>query len=640
MSSTPDQQLQSADLSNGRVVARLLGLCWRYPSQCLVILGLQVLLLTMGMLGILYTGVGVDVIGSAADAERESPRWPGGLAPPADWDTMSVVWLLAGFILLLALVRSYSNYLYNMRLARFAQDRIVAPLRSEIYEKLQRLSFRFFDQNASGSIINRVTGDVLMINLFMSQVMMQSIIMVVSLVIYIAIMATIHLPLTLACLATTPVMMGISIWFSARVRPLMTANRKTVDQLILNLSESIQGVHVIKSFGREPDIRDKFQGLNRRIRQEMRRIFAYVAFLSPSTSLLSEINLAVLLAYGGYLVFIGEISIGAGVVVFAGLLQQYAQQVSALSMIANLIQQSMVSARRVFEILDAPVEIVSDQQAERGHVFKGEVEFERVSFDFEGGATEPRARAIHDLSFKVKPGQVVALLGPLGSGKSTLMSLIPRFYDPTEGRVKLDGVDLRELALSEVRQNIGLVFQENFLFSMTVAQNIAFGHPGASREQIERAATIAAAHDFVMELPQGYDTIINESGVNLSGGQRQRLAIARAILRDPAILLMDDPTAAVDAETEHEILEALEGAIKGRTVFIASHKLSALVQADIILVLNRGRIMQVGSHRSLREQGGYYKAVAEVQLYDDDNLDLAGALAEAERASRAPEEAP
>jgi len=634
MSSVSDQQLDSTGMSNGEVILRLLGMCWKYPWKCLLILGLQVLLLTMGMLGILYTGVGVDVIGHAADLEHDAARWPLGLAPPADWEPMSVIWMLAAFILLLALVRSYANYSYNMALAYFAQDKIVGPLRTEIYDKLQRLSFRFFDQNASGSIINRVTGDVLQVNMFMSQVMMQSIIMIISLVIYIGIMATIHLPLTLACLATTPVVIGISIWFSRQVRPRMAANRKTHDKLILNLSESVQGVHVIKSFGREPDVEEKYATLNERVRAQMRSIFNYIALFSPSTGLLSEINLVVLLSYGGYLVLQGEISIGAGIVVFAGLLQQYAQQVSTLTNIANVIQQALVSSRRVFEILDAPVEISSVEEAQRGHKFTGEVEFDHVSFDFESGKDDvanARNRAIHDLSFKVKPGQVVALLGPLGSGKSTLMSLIPRFYDPTEGAIKLDGVDLRQLALSEVRQNIGLVFQENFLFSMTVAQNIAFGHPGASREQVERAARIAAAHNFIMELPEGYDTIINESGVNLSGGQRQRLAIARAILRDPAILLMDDPTAAVDAETEHEILEALEGAIQGRTVFIASHKLSALVQADIILVLNRGRIVQIGSHQSLREQGGYYKAVAEVQLYDDDNLDLAGTLAEAER---------
>lgn len=625
MSSDQNQRLKSTHLSDGQIVWRLVGMCWRYPLECVFILTLQVLLLTMGMLGILYTGVGIDFIGHAANVEHDVPQWPLGITPPSDWDTLTLIWVLAGWILLLALVRSGANYWYTMRLARFTQNKIVFRLRTDIYDKLQRLSFRFFDQNASGSIINRVTGDVMMVNMFMSQVMMQSIIMVVSLLIYVSILFTIHVGLTIACLLTTPVMVALSIWFSRKVQPLMRQNQKSVDELILNLSESVQGVHVVKSFGREDAATDSFQTINERVRSEQRSIFWYISVFTPSMTFLTEINLMILLGYGGYLVFVGEITIGAGVVVFAGLLQQYAMQISTLTNIANVVQQSLVSARRVFEILDAPVEITSQDNAQRGHNFKGEVEFEHVSFAFESGG-----HAIHDLSFHVKPGQVVALLGPLGSGKSTLMSLIPRFYDPTEGRVKLDGVDIQDLSLSEIRQNIGLVFQENFLFSMTVAQNIAFGHPDATREQIERAAKIAAAHDFVMKLPQGYDTVINESGVNLSGGQRQRLAIARALLRDPAILLMDDPTAAVDAETEHEILEALESAIKGRTVFIASHKLSALVQADIILVLNRGRIVQLGSHRDLREQAGYYKAVAEVQLYDDDNLDLA-AIAEAER---------
>jgi len=516
MSSDQNQQLKSSHLSDGQIISRLVGMCWRYPLECVFILALQVLLLTMGMLGILYTGVGIDFIGHAANVEHDVPQWPLGLTPPAAWETTTVIWVLAGWILLLALVRSGANYWYTMRLARFTQNKIVFRRRTDIYDKVQRLSFRFFDQNASGSIINRVTGDVMMVNMFMSQVMMQSIIMVVSLLIYVGILFTIHVGLTIACLLTTPVMVILSIWFSRHVQPLMRQNQKSVDELILNLSESVQGVHVVKSFGREDDAKESFQAINQRVKSEQKSIFWYISVFMPSMTFLTEINLMILLGYGGYLVFAGEITIGSGLVVFAGLLQQYAMQIGTLTNIANVVQQSLVSARRVFEILDAPVEISSRENAQRGHDFKGEVEFEHVSYAFESGG-----HAIHDLSFHVKPGQVVALLGPLGSGKSTLMSLIPRFYDPTEGRVKLDGVDLQDLSLSEIRQNIGLVFQENFLFSMSVAQNIAFGHPEATREQIERAAKIAAEHDFVMKLPEGYDTGINESGGNLSGGQRQ-----------------------------------------------------------------------------------------------------------------------
>jgi ATP-binding cassette subfamily B protein len=273
-----------------------------------------------------------------------------------------------------------------------------------------------------------------------------------------------------------------------------------------------------------------------------------------------------------------QLPMGAGLVVFASLLQQFSQQVSKVSDIANSAQQSLTSAQRLFEILDAPVEIKSPSHALRLDRLRGQVEFESVTFSY--GSGQP---VLHDLSLRVEPGQFVALLGMTGSGKSTLLSLIPRFYDPQSGRVRLDGHDLRTLHLEDVRRQIGLVFQESFLFSHTIGANIAFGRPQATREQLERAATIAAAHDFIMELPEGYDTVIGEAGANLSGGQRQRLAIARAVLLDPPILLMDDPTAAIDSETEHQILAALDRAVKGRTLRLGTGP-GRLVRRAILLL--------------------------------------------------------
>jgi ATP-binding cassette subfamily B protein len=223
---------------------------------------------------------------------------------------------------------------------------------------------------------------------------------------------------------------------------------------------------------------------------------------------------------------------------------------------------------------------------------------------------------LKDISFEVQPGQCVAVVGPTGSGKSALLSLIPRFYDPSKGRLLIDGVDIRKLELSAARRNVGLVFQESFLFSTTVAANISFGVPGATREQIEKAARIAAAHDFILELPKGYETILGEGGSGLSGGQRQRLAIARAVLLDPAILLLDDPTAAIDAETEHEIVEAMQSAMTGRTTFIVAHRLSTLRNSDLVVVLDHGRIVQMGTHEDLLRREGYYAVVARLQTWN------------------------
>jgi len=247
------------------------------------------------------------------------------------------------------------------------------------------------------------------------------------------------------------------------------------------------------------------------------------------------------------------------------------------------------------------------------------VSFENVSFAY-GGAEA----VVRDVTLDVPAGQCVAILGATGAGKSVLMSLVPRFFDPTAGRVLIDGIDARRLDLDDLRRNIGLVFQESFLFSNTVAANIAFGHPEATRAQIEKAARIAAAHDFIQALPQGYDTVLGESGSTLSGGQRQRLAIARAVLLEPAILLLDDPTAAIDSETEHEIFEALDRAIAGRTTFIVAHRLSTLRRADLIVVLERGRIVQRGTHEQLMREPGPYLHVANLQLVDNRELQQLG----------------
>ncbi|MEO6994318.1 MAG: ATP-binding cassette domain-containing protein, partial [Lacunisphaera sp.] len=285
----------------------------------------------------------------------------------------------------------------------------------------------------------------------------------------------------------------------------------------------------------------------------------------------------------------------------------------------NSVQQSLIGARRVFEILDAPVEVKTPPDAIRCKRLNGSVEFENVSFAYHGADA-----VVRDINLAVKPGQCVAILGATGAGKSVLMSLIPRFFDPTNGRVLVDGHDARRLNLEDLRRNIGSVFQESFLFSNTIAANIAFGHPEATREQVEKAAHIAAAHDFISQLPEGYETVLGESGNSLSGGQRQRLAIARAVLLEPAILLLDDPTAAIDSETEHEIFEALDRAIAGRTTFIVAHRLSTLRRADFIIVMEEGRIVQRGTHEELMRMPGPYLRVANLQLVDARDLQLLG----------------
>lgn len=597
--STPDNQ---------KVIARLLRLTWRYRAGCVKVLALQLSLLALTLGGFGMTGLGIDFIRHTVQPEAPPPRWPLHYTPPADWTPLAVIVMIAGGIVLLALIRAALNAFYSIQLAELLQRKVVVNLRSEIYAKLQNMSFRFFDETASGSIINRVTSDVQYTRLFIDGVIIQGLVMVLSLAFYLFYMVNIHPLLTLLCLSTTPLLWLLTTLFTNRMRPLYRENRELADHLTLNFSETIQGIQVVKGFAREPEMTARFSETNQRVRDQKRSLIRQISTFTPAIEFLTQVNLVILLGYGGYLVIQGRLPLGAGLVVFAGLLQQFSTQVANISSIANSIQESLTAARRVFEVIDAPIEIQSLPTAIRKPKLHGAVAFDKVSFGY--AADSP---VLRDISFEANPGQCIAIAGATASGKSTLLSLIPRFYDPGKGRILMDGTDLRELDLNDLRRNVGIVFQESFLFSTTIAANIAFGNPAIAREAIEQAARVAQAHDFITTLPKGYDTVLGEGGSNLSGGQRQRLAIARALLLNPAILILDDPTAAIDAKTEHEIMAAMENAMRGRTTFVVAHRLNTLKRADKILVLERGRIVQSGTHEALLNTKGAYQQLAAVQ---------------------------
>ena len=613
MSAAPETAAPATP-DNRVLIRRLFGLAWRYRLHCLQVLGIQLVLLTLGIGGLSFTGLGIDFIRHKVEGAPLGAN-PLHFTLPDDWPPLQVLGLLAGLILLFALIRAVLNYTYAVSVNRLVQQKLVVDLRGEVYDKLQRLSFRFFDANSTGSIITRVTGDVQSVRMFVDQVLIQSVIMGISLTAYVIYMASLSPSLTVACLATTPVLWFMSAAFSRRIQPAYAQNRTLVEKMVQLLAESLMGAAVTKGFGREAEARARFEAANQACFDQQRSIFWRVSLFSPAVGFLTRINMMVLLGYGGWLVAHDRLPLGTGLVVFAGLLEQFSGQVNNVANIVNSVQQSLIGARRVFEILDAPIEVKNAPEALRRPKLEGAVRFENVSFAYAGAEA-----VVRDIELDVRPGQCVAILGATGAGKSVLMSLVPRFFDPTAGRVLLDGHDVRSLDLDDVRRNIGLVFQESFLFSHTVAANIAFGHPDATCGQIEKAAKIAAAHEFITALPLGYDTLLGEGAQSLSGGQRQRLAIARAVLLEPAIMLLDDPTAAIDSETEHEIFEALDRAIAGRTTFIVAHRLSTLRRADFIIVLEDGRIVQRGTHDELMKVPGPYLRVANLQLVDSREL--------------------
>lgn len=570
----------------------------------------QMVLVALALAQLGLAGLGIDFIRSRVDPSSGPAHFPFGWSPPADWHPLAMIAFVSGGILLLAMVHAAMRYRAAISNSNLVQ-RIVVELRKAVYDKLQRLSFRFFDANQSGSIINRVAGDVQAVRMFVDGVVIQFLTVMLSLGVFLVYMLSLHVPLTLACLATTPLLWLGATWFSAVIKPAYARNSKLIDQLVLTLTENIQGMHVVKGFGREKEEIKKFTTANRATHDLKNWIFFRTAFFQPGIGLLTQINMMVLLGYGGYLVIHGELPLGAGMFVFANLLQQFGNLVGQVTNIADSIQTCLTGAGRVFEVLDAPLEVENAERPLRPARIRGDVRFERVDFGYRA-----ELPVLEEINLNVRPGQCVAVVGPTGAGKSTLLSLVPRFYDASRGRVLIDGVDVRDLDLDTLRRSIGLVFQESFLFSNTVAANIAFGHPEATREQIERAAKIAAAHEFICELPNGYDTVIGEYGASLSGGQRQRLAIARAILLEPPILILDDALASIDPGTEHEILQAMEAAMRGRTTFVIAHRLSTLRRADLVVVLDEGRIAEQGTHDQLMRQDGHYLASARIQSAD------------------------
>ncbi len=590
------------------VVPRLFGLAWAYKGDCLLALCIQTLLVCLTIAGLGISGLAIDVIRHAVDVHAPAPRWPGGLRLPSTWSNVRLIFT-AGFVVLgIAILRALLSFFYGTTTGRLVQGKVVPALRESVYAKLQRMSFRFFDATASGAIINRVTGDVQNVRAFVDQVLLQGLALALGLTLSVSYMAKTHLGLTLACVASAPLLALTSLRFSSQAKPAYERSRELLDRLVTVVAESIAGIAVVKGFARESERKRVFEDQSHTLRAHQQHLFKRVSTFSPTVDFLSQINLVVLLAYGGHLVMTQKVTLGDAIV-FAGLLQQYAASVANVANIVNSLQLSLISARRVFEILDAPVGVPTVANGLQPKPFAPQIELRDVEFSYDVSGI-----ALRRLDLKVAAGSTVVLFGETGSGKSTLLALLPRFYDATRGQVIISGFDVRDFDLGFLRGRIGFMFQESTLFSTTIADNIAFGAPSASQAEIEDAAKLVAAHDFVSRMPGGYESNLDEGGRNLSGGERQRLALARALLPNPQILLLDDPTAALDNATEAQVMQALMRAKQGRTTLIATHRLPLCQIADEIVILERGEIVEKGTHAALSVSDGPYARALRAHL--------------------------
>ncbi|HMN62014.1 MAG TPA: ABC transporter ATP-binding protein [Anaerolinea sp.] len=507
----------------------------------------------------------------------------------------------------LSLLRGLLTF-FQGRWSEVASQNVAADLRGELQRKLTALSFAFHDRSQAGDILSRAIQDVDRVRFLTGRASLR-IIDGVSLMLFTAVMLFWMNPhLALLAVAAMPLLVWRAVDFGVTFRPLSALIQKQLAVLTTRVEQNLRGARVVKSFAQEDPEIQRFEVENERWFELSARSARIQATGSSMLQLITNLSSVAILWYGGALVMRGQVTIGE-LVAFTTYLAQLLNPVRMLGMIIPAIAMAGAAAERVFEILDTVPEVQEQPGAPDLPALQGHVRFENVSFSY-----GRRREVLKNISLEAQPGQIIALVGQTGSGKSTIINLIPRFYDPTEGRILIDGHDIRQASLHSLRSQIGIVLQETTLFAASIRENIAFGVAGADEQRIVAPAHAAQAHHFLMQTAPGYDTPVGERGITLSGGQKQRLAIARALLVDPRLLVLDDATSSVDSDTEQQIQQALERLMRGRTSFVIAHRLSTVMQADCILVLEKGRIAARGRHEELLKTSALYADIYRRQL--------------------------
>jgi ATP-binding cassette subfamily B protein/subfamily B ATP-binding cassette protein MsbA len=563
----------------GRVARRLLGYLAPFRLHMVVVLLLTVSAAAFGAAGPYLIGRAIDEFITVGDRA--------GLAV--------IMLFLLGSYVASTLSRIFQGYLMG-----WVAQNTLARIRGQIFRKIQRLPVGYFDKHDAGDLMSRLVNDVDTINTLLSMGLTVSLASLLGLVGIVVAMLALHWPLALAAGSVIPVMFLATNFFAGLARRAFRKTRETIGDVSADLQEDIAGIKVAQAFNRTGRNQARFAQRNAANRDANVGATAITSAFSPAMDILSTVATVIVIAYGGYLVMMGEVTVGL-VVAFLAYVQQFFWPIQQVSQLYTQAQSALAGAERIFELLDTEETMAEPPGAERLPRIQGRVAFEDVDF-----AYDPTHPVLHGVNLVAEPGQTVALVGPTGAGKTTIASLIARFYDVTGGRVTVDGRDVRDITIESLRSQLGMVPQSGFLFSGTVADNIRYGRLEATDEEVEQAARLVNAHEFIMRLPQGYATVLGERGSSISQGQRQLVAFARAVLADPRILILDEATSSVDTRTEMLIQKALEKLLEGRTSFVIAHRLSTVRGADQVLVIDDGRIVERGTHAELLAAGGLY----------------------------------
>jgi subfamily B ATP-binding cassette protein MsbA len=546
----------------------------------------------------------IDNVLGARPGRHWPAAWIGSTFRP---ENAAILKFAIAAVFVIALLDALSSYVESVSMTTVGQW-VVHDMRSTLYHHIQRLSLSYHDRSQVGDLISRVTSDIDTVQGFITSTLIDTVIDLLTLITMISIMLYFNWQFTVVALAVAPFLFIFVYKYTPRIKKVTRAVRKNESEIVCRTQEVVSSIRVVKAFASETYERNRFRRLSQETVELALRARALKAGLSPGVQLISAVGTAVVLWYGVSLVISGAMGLG-DLTIFIAYVRKLYSPIRGLAKLPDTLSKPAIAFERIQEIMDVEIKNAKQEDCHMAPKFSGRIEFDKVSFGY-----TPDRLILKDVSLTIEPGQVAAFVGPTGAGKTTIISLIPRFYESTSGTIRIDGEDVRTMKLKSLRRQLGFVLQETLLFRAPVWQNIAYGRATATHDAIVEAARLANAHDFIEEMPEGYDTIIGERGITMSGGQRQRIGIARAIIRGAPILILDEPTSGLDVVSEAIVSEALHRLMIGKTCIVVTHRLATIRKADVIFVLNDGQIVERGNHEQLLAKRGLYRELYDTQF--------------------------